>query len=384
MATKIGIDCQKILTPNGSGAGIEHYVYHIVSALAEEPSRSVELILFFNSQLKGSSEITRLGRCSGVNIEFFPEEAIERSSWWPYSKYKKMSSYLNQYDLDLLHGPANITPLFYSGKTVVTVHDLIIYEHPEWFPGGMSDWFWRKQVVPRSITRASRMIAVSRFTKQQICDWFKIVPDKVDVVYEGITMPARLENSNILKKLRITAPYLLYVGTIEPRKNLARIIEAFGKVSRKQPQLQLVIAGKKGWKYEKVFTAVKRLSLEDKIIFTGYIDNADKATLYNRALAFVFPSLAEGFGLPVLDAMQADVPVVTSNTTSLKEVAGDAAIKVDPSSVKSITAGLEKVTGDESLRESLVVKGRRQAAKFSWRRAAKETLQTYKRALDAN
>lgn len=381
---KIGIDCQKILSPEGNGAGIEHYVYHIVNALAAEDSRSVKLILFLQPDLQGSPVAKKLEEFTRTKIEFYPRDAIERQGWWPYTKYKKMSSYLQSYDLDILHGPANVTPLFYGGKTIVTVHDLIIYEHPEWFPGGISDWFWRRQVVPKSISNADKLIAVSKFTKQQIIDRFGINTKKIKVIYEGITTSesASGKDSKRFTEKKIKEPYILYIGTIEPRKNLVRAIKAFSQVSSSLPNLRFVIAGKKGWKLDEVFATVKELKLEERIIFTGYADDTTKAALYSRASAFVFPSLAEGFGLPVLDAMQSGVPVVTSKTTSLKEVAGEAAVKVDPYSIKSITDGIREIVTNQNLRQELIAKGKFQAAKFSWQKAATQTLQVYNEVIN--
>jgi glycosyltransferase involved in cell wall biosynthesis len=378
---KVGIDCQKILTSGGAGAGTEHYIWHLVKELANNSERTAELVLFFDPQVKGSGVAEELSDFSGVSYKYYPATAVTRQGWWPYTKYKIQRDFIKKYDLDLWHGPANVTPLLYRGRTVVTIHDLIIYEHPEWFPGGVADWFWRAQVVPQSIKKAARVIAVSNFTKQQVRRHFHKSAELIDVIYEGVTAQDRAGETGVLAKHQIEKPYFLFLATIEPRKNLVRLITAFAQLSKKYPKFSLVIAGKNGWKYEEVFTTVKRLDLDKNVIFTGYTSQAEKTALYRDALAFVFPSLAEGFGLPVLDAMQAGVPVLTSNNTSLIEVAGEAALKVDPWSEADIYQGLEKLAQDDNLRTRLISLGRKQAQKFSWEKAARQTLATYNQAL---
>ena len=168
--------------------------------------------------------------------------------------------------------------------------------------------------------------------------------------------------------------YLLYVGTLQPRKNLVRAIEAFGLLKR-DSTLKFVIAGKKGWLYDEIFEKVKELNLENEVIFTGYVPDEDLPELYKNAKAFIFVSLYEGFGLPVLEAMSYGIPVLTSNTSSLPEVAGDAALLVDPENTEEIAKGMERLLTDEKLRQQLISKGKEQIKKFSWEKAAKETLQ---------
>jgi glycosyltransferase involved in cell wall biosynthesis len=268
---------------------------------------------------------------------------------------------------------------------VVTVHDLIIYDHPEWFPGGSAGVFWRWILVPRALKRASRLIAVSQATKMQIINRFRIDKELIDVVYEGGTgWEGGSGLSNIMTAHNIRPPFLLYVGTLEPRKNLVRLLEAFAALCARRGAWQLVLAGKYGWKYEPILSAVKQLNLASHVILTGYIKPADKQVLYQKAAGLAYPSLAEGFGLPVLEAMQAGLPVLTSNLSSLPEVAGSAAIMVDPYSVESIKSGLEKLMFDEPLRCRLVNDGRRQATKFSWSIAAKQTLSIYQKLTMSN
>lgn len=384
MRPVVGIDCQKILSPSGGGAGVEHYIHHLVLNLAQAAERSCDLKLYFHPHLQKSSAVTVLSNHPGVQTLFWPESALTRSSLWPYGKYRRQSQFLRAEKLDVFHGPANVTPLFYRQPTVVTVHDLIIYRHPEWFPGGIADYFWRHSLVPKSIKNASRVIAVSQATKRQIIRQFNISPDKISVVYEGGTTKQSGNNlsaqeTEALKKKIGSNKFLLYVGTIEPRKNLARLIEAFKSIASKFPGMKLVLAGKFGWKYESILASAK--GLEARVIFTDYVSPTQKSWLYQQALGFVYPSLAEGFGLPVLDAMVNKVPVLTSQTSSLPEVTGSAAVYVDPLSVQSIATGLEKLASYENLRRQLIDQGLAQAEKFSWANAAQQTLQVYREVI---
>lgn len=383
MRPVVGIDCQKILTPSGNGAGVEHYIYHLALNLARATERFCGLKLYFHPHLKNSS-VSDLFSRADVQVKFWPETTMARSSLWPYGKYHRQADFLTVEKLDLFHGPANVTPLFYRQPTVVTVHDLIIYEHPEWFPGGLSDYFWRHSLVPKSIKRASRVIAVSQATKTQIVQQFNISRNKISVIYEGVTTKQSGNNvsaqgSEALKKKIGSDKFLLYVGTIEPRKNLTRLIEAFKVIAPRFPRLKLVLAGKFGWKYNSSLASAN--GLESRVIFTDYVSAAQKDWLYSTALGFVYPSLAEGFGLPVLDALVNKVPVLTSQTSSLPEVASAAAVYVDPMSVKNIAAGLAKLISDENLRRRLINQGLVQAEKFSWANAAQQTLQVYREVI---
>ena len=381
----IGLDCQKILSPTGSGAGVEHYVYHLANQLAQNHDRFCDLCFCLNPRLQDSQVAKQLQAKTGVRTVFWPQSALERRGWWPYTKYRRQANFLRRQKFDLLHGPANVTPLFYQGKTVVTVHDLIIYEHPEWFPGGVADWFWRHSLVPQALARADKIIAVSKFTKQQIIRHFRIDPEKIVVIYEGMTTALVAPTASAPEKLPQRArqqKFLLYVGTVEPRKNLPRLIEAFGQISNFFPDLNLVIAGKMGWKYEPALRAADQLTEKSRVIFTDYITQSQKEWLYQHALGFVYPSLAEGFGLPVLDAMANKIPVVTSNVSSLPEVAGSAAIFVDPYSVASIGMGMTKLVRDADLRQKLITAGLDQARKFSWEQNIKQTLAVYQTVLN--
>jgi len=208
-------------------------------------------------------------------------------------------------------------------------------------------------------------------------------PDKITVIHEGVVpelapSPELLER--IFQKFMLQKPYILFVGTLEPRKNISRIIEAFLKLRNNDETFPytLVLAGGKGWNNKEIFTALEEAG--PWVRYFGPISHEDKIALMSHATAFVWPSLWEGFGLPVLEAMALGVPVVTSNTTSIPEVVGDAALCVDPTSVTSLVDALQKVLYDKELRKELSQKGTKRAQDFTWKKAAEETLKVYKAA----
>jgi len=180
-----------------------------------------------------------------------------------------------------------------------------------------------------------------------------------------------------LRGIGIDYPYILYLGTLEPRKNVERLIEAFIQLKKKQINEKLLISGIKGWDYQSIFDKVASLGVEKEIIFSGFIPNELIPFLYNGASAFVYPSLYEGFGLPVLEAMACGVPVVTSNVSSLPEVAGDAAILINPYSVDELADGIWRILSDEELRNQCIEKGIERAKSFTWERCAMETMKAF-------
>jgi glycosyltransferase involved in cell wall biosynthesis len=223
-------------------------------------------------------------------------------------------------------------------------------------------------------------------TKCDLIERYGTEPDKITVVYPGYDeatfQPVRDEEVIEAVKARygIAGDYILFVGTLQPRKNLIRLVKAFADCRSPIADCRLVIAGKKGWLYQEIFRRVEELGLEKKVVFTGYVPEGDLPALLSGAHLFVFPSLYEGFGLPVLEAMACGTPVVCSNASSLPEVAGDAALMVDPLDVEGLATAMERVLSDEELRAELTERGFKQARKFSWERCARETLAVLERA----
>ncbi|MBN1991070.1 MAG: glycosyltransferase family 4 protein [Anaerolineae bacterium] len=306
---------------------------------------------------------------------------------WPRMwTHLRLAAELRRRPPDVLFVPAHVLPLYCPVPAVVTVHDLGYRHYPHThrrFDRWYLDWTTRRH------TRAARYIIVdSLATKQDLLDFYGADPTRIEVVYLGrdeslnrVSNPAVI--NGVKAKYGIQGDYLLYVGTLHPRKNLARLVEAFHAAGLNLPgveDLKLVIAGKKGWLYNAVFERVQALELAQRVIFPGYVDDQDKAALLSGAMAYIFPSLYEGFGLPVLEAMACGTPVLTGNTSSLPEVAGDAAILVDPRHTAEIAEGIVQLVADTGLRQRLIERGYNQVQKFSWSKAAAQILEILQKA----
>ncbi len=288
--------------------------------------------------------------------------------------------------LDLLHGAVNVNPAIAPCPTVVTVHDLSFMRYPQAFPP-MQRAYLHSQ-VRRSVRAARRVIAVSQATKQDVVELFGAPAERIDVVYNGVDAgfcPApAAEVEAFRRRAGLPGRYILHLGTLEPRKNLVRLVQAFARVRAHdagQPAVKLVLAGGKGWDYDAIFAEVARQGLQQEVIFPGYVPDEELAWWYRAAALFVYPSLLEGFGLPVLEAMACGAPVATSNLSSLPEVAGDAALLVDPTSVDALADALLRLLADAGLARELRSRGLAQAARFPWSRTAQETAAVYRRAL---
>jgi glycosyltransferase involved in cell wall biosynthesis len=286
---------------------------------------------------------------------------------------------------DVLFVPAHVLPLVRPRASLVTVHDLG-YLH---FPGAHP---WRQRVYLDLSTRwnarvAAHVLADSQATRADLVAHYGAPPKKITVAYPGrdetlapVRDPAVIGAAKA--RYSIAGDYFLYLGTLQPRKNLARLIAAFAAaLGDLDSEPSLVLAGKRGWLYGDLFAQVRRLGLEGRVCFPGYVRDEDKAALLSGALAFVFPSLYEGFGLPVLEAQACGCPVLTSTTSSLPEVAGDAALLIDPADAAAITAGLQRIAVDRALRAALVERGLANVRRFSWTACAQSVLDALERCV---
>ncbi len=284
---------------------------------------------------------------------------------------------------ELTHFFNYIIPPFVHGKKVVTIHDMVIKAYPE------TVRFRTKQLLytgmKKSMRRADVIITDSEFSKSEIIKYYPKYKDKIKVIYCGVNLEKfhpinDSERINTVKKnLEITGDYFLYLGTIEPRKNLERLIEAYRILLDKDINVpSLVMAGGKGWLNSGIYQKVTELHLEDKVKFTKYIPDEDMCPLINGATAFVFPSIYEGFGMPPLEAMACGVPVISSGAASLPEVVGDCAVIVDAYSPQSICDGMYKIYSDEKLRADLKKRGPERAARFTWEQSASALHDIYK------
>lgn len=314
-------------------------------------------------------------------------------SLFPYGVYRRMWNYvpirynwLFNDQSDIYHFFNFIVPPRIEGKVITTIHDMTYELYPETMD--KKNLKRIKSDIHYSVNRADKIITVSESSKNDIMKFLSVDEAKIEIVYNGVEYDkfnksySEDEKSKIRVKYTLPKNYILYMGTLEPRKNIESIIEAFSLFKKENTvsnqNTKLVIAGKKGWLFENIFNLVNKLSLKDDVIFTDYIDENDKSIIYNMASLFVFPSLYEGFGIPVLEAMASSVPVITSNVSSLPEVAGDAAILVEPKDIKSIAKYMSKVLADKKLRNNLIREGHEQAKKFTWESSAKKLVNIYR------
>jgi len=375
-----------MLNPEGGErAGVGHYTTYLVNNLVTRSSKDT-YVLFFDHHMPDSA-IKELSSRSNVEIVRFPLSEYKRYLPFGYS-HVFVAQALSKANLDLFHSPAYIIPLQYNKPSVITVHDLAIYRNPELFPPKQK--FSQKVLVPNSLKKAAHVIAVSEATAKNVRDLFKVSSERLSVIYEGFTKGPRVtvaKKNAVKNKFGIRERYIFFVGTIEPRKNLVALVKAFDQFMNDNYQrhrdLQLVIAGGKGWKHEAIFQAIARAKWSSNIRVIGYVTHEEKMGLLEDSLFFAFPSLWEGFGLPVLEAASLAVPVLTSKISSLPEVAGPGAEYVKPDSIKDIQRGITVLVKGAAKRKSLGNKGKLHAQQFSWRRCATETHAVYRQVVNS-
>jgi glycosyltransferase involved in cell wall biosynthesis len=283
---------------------------------------------------------------------------------------------LTHRDIDVLFSPAHYTPRFCPVPQVVTIHDLSHFYFPDEFLKG--DLYKLTRWTKFAVQKARKIIAVSKNTKKDLAKFYNLPEEKISIIYNGY-------EKRVHTGSKFQAPgskYILYVGTLQPRKNVQTLIRTFEKFHKTNPDFKLVITGKKGWLYKEIFSLVKDLHLEKSVIFTGHVSEDELTGLYRNAFCFVLPSLYEGFGIPVLEAMSYRCPVICSNSSSLPEVGGDAALYFNPQDEIQLLNQLKRLKGDPKLREELISRGLKRIKLFSWQKSAKETLEVIKSSLE--
>lgn len=288
---------------------------------------------------------------------------------------------VRQAKIDLLYSPAYVGPLASACPSVITVHDLSFVYYPQNFR--TLNRIYLRIFAQLSVHRARRIVAVSESTKRDLVECYRLSPEKVDVVYNGVDpsfQPLSFEQvAAFRKEAGLPERFILFVGTLEPRKNVVGLLEAYARLPEGRPPLMLV--GGKGWLYDEIFARVEGLGLSGEVRFVGYVAAEALPLWYNAADLFVYPSLYEGFGLPALEAMACGTPVVTSTVSSLPEVVGDAGLLVDPSDVEGLAAVVAEVLRSAERREQMRVEGLARAKAFSWEKTALHTADSFIRAL---
>jgi glycosyltransferase involved in cell wall biosynthesis len=280
---------------------------------------------------------------------------------------------------DIIHQTyfASLPTLHKNTKIISTIHDIAFLTYPDFFV--RNNLFVSKIALNRQINKSDKIIAVSDFTKRELVNKCKVDPKKIIVIHNGIEGKKeeidQLAIEGIKVKYGIDKPYVLFIGTLEPRKNIERLIKAFSLMKSKG--FQLVVVGKKGWYYENIFKLVGKLKLGNSVVFTGYLSDEEKKGLLSGARIFAYPSLYEGFGIPILEALLYGLPVLAGNNSAMPEVVGDAGLLVDALEVDQIAAKMDILLQDESLSLELKEKAKKQIEKFSWKKAAEKTVDLY-------
>ena len=390
---RVGIDYTSAAT---QGAGIGRYTRELMRALLALPSDN--RYSFFYASRHRIDESNFQPPTSNLRRLPFHDKWLMRA-WQRLRLPIPVELIVGK--IDLFHSPDFTLPPTLPGvPTLLTVHDLSFIRDPD------SAWpslrAFLNKAVPRSVRRATHVLADSRATKDDLVELFGTPPEKITVLYSGVDArfkPVRdqTEIDQVCAKYQLPRPFILSVGTLQPRKNYGRLIEAFGQViGTKHPSTtprarsstallsaqdawHLVIIGGKGWMYESIFEHVKQLGLEGRVHFPGFVDDADLPALYAAADVFAYVSLYEGFGLPLLEAMACGTPVIGSKASSLPEVSGEAGLQVDPRSVDDIVRALRQMFDQPELRERSIGRGLERAQLFTWDKAARELLAIYDR-----
>jgi glycosyltransferase involved in cell wall biosynthesis len=370
-ATHVGVNAQLLSLVKGyRSAGISSYIYNVLRHLPGTAS-DMEYTVFLNEKRYKGPPGLRL-QVSRLPTNRPPVRIVWEQALLPWVARSE--------GLDLLHNAAFVGPLASSCPYVTTVHDLSFLYYPDSFRRLRRGYL--RAFARMSVRRARRVIAVSESTKQDLVKVYGISPAKIDVVHNGVDasfqpLPAS-EVAAFRQQEGLPDRFVLFVGTLEPRKNVVRLVEAYAKLAERPP---LVLVGGKGWFYNEIFGRVEALGLTGEVQFPGFVPAKDLPLWYNAADLFVYPSIYEGFGLPVLEAMACGTAVITSTASSLPEVVGEAGKLVDPTDTDGLATAMEQVLGDEELREQMQTAGLVQAGGFSWEKAARQTVDSYRQAL---
>jgi len=363
---KIGIDAH---TLGSKSSGNESYYLQLLRSLACHASNGDQFVIYITHR-KSEKQIPACDRFSVKRI-------------WPSNPYLRIPfAFPIEYrreNLDVFHAQYILPPLCNS-RSVTTIADILFESYPEFFSTGERKKFGL--LFPWSARRSDHIITVSEASKNDIVERYRINPDRISVIYEAPRQEFREMDrercrETLDREYGIQFPFILYVGRINARKNLERLVEALAILTAKGFPHELVIVGKQDWKADRVRDKVQALSLGSKVRFVGYVPYEHLPLFYNASDLFAYPSICEGFGIPVIEAMACGVPVVTSKGSSLEEVSCTAAELADPYSISSIAGAMEKVLSDQRFALLLKERGLRRASEFTEERKARETIKVY-------
>ena len=364
---KIAFSARGLSIPSG---GVHQLIKFLVPALARQRGDDEILVLYNQEKFRGLAS-----DCSEIVIK-----GSDRIYW----DFFLLPKILHKLNVDAAIFPKNVIPFFIGCCSYVIIHDLAYFDRRlNAYP--LPDTIYMRTLIPQSVRRATAVFAVSENTKKDIIHYTGCDPEKITVTYEAADKIYRPISdvsslSQVKQKYNLPDDFIMYVGSLSPRKNIIRLLKAFSRLRTRIPH-NLVLTGSKSWKDASVHQTIHHLGLADRIKQLGFVEHEEMPALYNLAGVYVYPSLYEGFGLPVLEAMQCGCPVVASNASSIPEVAGNAAILVNALNTPSIAEAIYRVLTDPELREELVRSGFQQAKKFSWDQCANTMLKIIRQSI---
>ncbi|TBO44286.1 glycosyltransferase family 4 protein [Pedobacter kyonggii] len=362
-------------------SGVQYSIEYLVEALSSLESNCHKIEVLLSTKYEGTIleskslgikrvDISTFGRYSRIYLENF-----------------MLPSYLHKNKFHLYHSPGYVLPLFLKTNSIITIHDLIALDYPDLCQNETAIYY--NLLLAKSINSARKIIAVSNTVKKDIINKFpKINEDKIHVIYPGIDsrfsrVTDQIFLDSVIFKLKLPDRFLLFVGNLEPKKNIDAIIKAYDELKKQTlTRHKLVIVGKPGWKYASIFNLVKSRNLQNDVLFLGYIDDAYLPAIYSLADMLIFPSFYEGFGIPVIEAMACGCPVIISNKGALPEISGGICLQVDPFSISEILNAIRILMQDSEQRELISNKGLKWAERYTWQTAADKTFQVYKEAIE--
>ncbi|MBR5901016.1 glycosyltransferase family 4 protein [bacterium] len=374
---RVLLDAFPLLAPK---SGVGYYALNLVKALAGEFPED-EYVYFYGRRF--STEILETAPSFDAGLRTFLKKSFRK----PYRLTQPLKELFFRFGAprqkaDVYH-ELNYVPLPYKGPQVVTVFDMSLIRYPMTHPADRRSYF--ESYFPKRLKNADHFITISDFSKKELTELYGVPEEKITTVYLGGLAQASPDAEKVAafkKEKKLPERYFLYCGNLEPRKNLPLLIRAYARALKKEPSLpNLVLVGAPSWLSEDIFSAIEKESLGEKVLVTGYVPYGDLPFYYAGAAAFFFPSLYEGFGLPVLEAMEKGLPVAASSSSSLPEVLGDAGLLIHPEDADGWTEALLRLSLDEGLRTELSQKSLERAKLFSWQRAARETRAVYEKTL---
>ena len=376
---RVAIDGKRYyLNSSGLGRYSRSLIDQLISIGDEE---NLEIILY-RPKGKVKFEPNSQSHLTEITADYFFPGHIGNAIW----RFTKLPSLINNSGYDLFHGPSHVLPGKLKCPSVVTMLDLIFIRYPNYFKAWDRNYY--RNSFKKSAQLADHIISISEATKADLINFLGIKEDKISVIYPGfdaVFSKLRQQKLDEIKiKFKLPGDYILYVGNIEPRKNILKLAQAFNSLQESSyidKDVHLLIVGQMGWYYKEIIDGIDSLSSRDKIKLVGPVYGEDLAGFYQLASIMAYPSMFEGFGYPVLEAMRLGTPVLTSNISSMPEAGGNAAHYVNPESLDEIKDGLCKLLNDKTYREKLAVKGTRHAAGFNTMRMTQETLEVYRKLI---